>query len=320
MNPTRLDATDDVPRKRARLRRPALAALVTLVAAASLAADAELSGAPERAVLASPRAFAWKVVSPRGAIYIVGSVHLLSKDVYPLNPALEKAYHDSDLLIEEVDIAEMTSPATQTTTLMRGMQPSSVPLEKVLSPSTMAALSKKAQDLGLPIEALKQFKPWMIALTLEAMEWQKAGFDQDLGLDKHFYDQARADGKLVQGLETTEYQISRFDEMPMDLQDHLLAETLKSIDTEQASVSRLIEAWRAGDGPAVERIVLKDLQQEPQLYQRLLVDRNKNWLPKLEALFARNGQAMVVVGAAHLVGPDGLLAMFKAKGYRVDQL
>ena len=184
----------------------------------------------------------------------------------------------------------------------------------------MAALSKKAQDLGLPIEALKQFKPWMIALTLEAMEWQKAGFDQDLGLDKHFYDQARADGKLVQGLETTEYQISRFDEMPIDLQDHLLAETLKSIDTEQASVSRLIEAWRMGDGPAVERIVLKDLQQEPQLYQRLLVDRNKNWLPKLEGLFARRGRAMVVVGAAHLVGPDGLLAIFKAKGYRVEQL
>jgi uncharacterized protein YbaP (TraB family) len=184
----------------------------------------------------------------------------------------------------------------------------------------MAALSKKAQALGLPIEALKQFKPWMIALTLEAMEWQKAGFDQDLGLDKHFYDQAQADGKPVQGLETTEYQISRFDEMPLDLQDHLLAETLKSIDTEQASMSRLIEAWRTGDSQGVERIVLKDLQQEPQLYQRLLVDRNKNWMPKLEALFARDGHAMVVVGAAHLVGPDGLLATFRAKKYRVEQL
>lgn len=293
--------------------RPRRAWLAASALAALFAAAAVQAATP-------PRNFGWKVTSPQGAIYIVGSVHLLSKDFYPLNPALEKAYKDSDLLVEEVDIAEMTSPMTQTTTLMRGMQPSSVPLDKVLSPSTMAALSRKSQDLGLPLEALKQFKPWMIALTLEAMEWQKAGFDQDLGLDKHFYDQAQADGKVVQGLETTQYQISRFDEMPMDLQDHLLSETLKSIDTEQASMSRLIEAWRTGDGPAVERIVLKDLQQEPQLYQRLLVDRNKNWLPKLDALFARGGRAMVVVGAAHLVGPDGLLAMFKAKGYKVEQL
>jgi uncharacterized protein YbaP (TraB family) len=160
----------------------------------------------------------------------------------------------------------------------------------------------------------------MIALTIEEMEWQKAGFDPALGLDQHFYDQAMQDGKTVQGLETVEYQISRFDEMPMDLQDHLLAETLKDIDTEQANMSKLIESWRAGDAAAVERIVLKDLQQEPVLYQRLLLERNRNWLPKLEVLLKRPGRAMVVVGAAHLVGPDGLLSMLKARGYKVEQL
>ena len=269
---------------------------------------------------AQARNFAWKVTGRQGSIYVIGSVHLLTKDFYPLNAALEAAYKDSDLLVEEVDIAEMTGTGSQLSMLTRGMQPSGQPLEKVLSPSTMALLTKKAADLGMPIEALKQFKPWMIALTMEAMEWTKAGYDPELGLDKHFYEQAMRDGKSVQGLETVAYQISRFDEMPMELQDHLLGETLKSIDTEQASMSRLIEAWRTGDAPALERIVLKDLQQEPQLYQRLLVERNRNWLPKLEALLTRPGRAMVVVGAAHLVGPDGLLAMFRAKGFKVEQM
>jgi len=148
----------------------------------------------------------------------------------------------------------------------------------------------------------------------------KAGFDPQLGLDMHFYEQAKQDNKAVQGLETVEYQLARFDEMPLELQDHLLAETLKELDTEQASMSKLIEAWRTGNAPAVEKIVLKDLQQEPQLYQRLLVERNKNWMPKLEALFARRSRALVVVGAAHLVGPDGLLAMLKAKGFKIEQL
>jgi uncharacterized protein len=270
---------------------------------------------------AQARTFGWKVTNRQGsAIYLVGSVHLLTKDFYPLHTALEAAYKDSDHLVEEVDIGEMSGTGSQLTMLTHGMQPSSQPLDKVLSPATLALLAKKATELGMPIDALKQFKPWMIALTIEAMEWQKAGFDPELGLDKHFYEQAKRDGKSVQGLETVEYQISRFDEMSMELQDHLLAETLKSIETERAGMGRMIESWRTGDVAAVERIVLKDLQQEPQLYQRLLVERNNNWIPKLDALFSRKGRAMVVVGAAHLVGPDGLLAMFKAKGYRVEQL
>jgi uncharacterized protein YbaP (TraB family) len=272
------------------------------------------------AVRAQARTFGWKVTSSTNTIYVVGSVHLLTKDFYPLNPALENAYKDSDLLVEEVDIAEMSGAGSQLSMLTRGMQPSSKPLDTVLSASTMALLTKKAQSVGLPMEALKQFKPWMIALTIEAMEWQKAGFDQELGLDRHFYNQAQADGKAVQALETIDYQISRFDEMPIELQDHLLAETLKSIDTEQASRARLLEAWRTGNSAVVEGIVLKDLQKEPDLYQRLLVERNRNWLPKLDALFARKGRAMVVVGAAHLVGPDGVLAMLKAKGYKIEQL
>jgi hypothetical protein len=160
----------------------------------------------------------------------------------------------------------------------------------------------------------------MVAQMLEVMQWQKAGFDPELGLDKHFYDEAQKTGKAVQGLETLDFQVSLFDNMTLAEQDHLLAETLKEIDTEQANMAKMIEAWKAGDAPTVERIVLSSLKQEPQLYQRLLLDRNRAWIPKLEPLFARRGHAFVVVGAAHLVGPDGLVSMLKAKGYTVEQL
>jgi uncharacterized protein YbaP (TraB family) len=268
---------------------------------------------------AASRNFIWKATGKQGSLYLAGSVHLLTKDFYPLSPALEAAYKASDLLVEEVNIGDMEEPGSQFQMLSRGMLPSDQSLDKLVSPATFAAVQKRFGDIGLPVEPIKRFKPWLAALTLMAMEWQKAGFDASLGLDKHFYDRAKADGKSIEGLETVEYQVSRFDEMPADLQDRLLAETLKGLDTEQANMTTLIESWRAGDAPAVERIILKDLKQEPQLYQRLLVERNKNWLPKLEALFARNGRAFVVVGAAHLVGPDGLISMLKAKGYTVEQ-
>ena len=172
----------------------------------------------------------------------------------------------------------------------------------------------------MPIEPLKRFKPWMLALTLEELEWQKAGFDASLGLDRHFFDRAKAEGKTLQGLETVDYQLSLFDGMTMTEQDRLLAESLKDVDKEQASVRKLTDAWKAGDAAGVERIVLDDVKDDQLMYERLLVNRNRTWLPKLDALLTRNRRAFVVVGAAHLVGPDGLLAMFRAKGYKVDQL
>jgi uncharacterized protein YbaP (TraB family) len=203
---------------------------------------------------------------------------------------------------------------------MRGMLPSGQTLDKVVAPATFTLVSERVKALGLPIEPLLRFKPWALALTLLGLEWQAAGFDAALGLDRHFYDQAVAAGKEVQGLETVEFQISRFDELSFEEQDRMLASTLRELETEKAAVTTLANAWRAGDAPTVERIVLQELRKEPKMYDRLLVERNKDWLPKIEALFARRGRAFVVVGAAHLVGPDGLLAMLKAKGYAIEQL
>jgi len=146
--------------------------------------------------------FLWKATKGSSTLYLVGSVHLLTKDYYPLDPALETAFKDSSLLVEEVDFGEMMATENQLSMLMEGMLPSGQTLDKVLSPATFAAVSKRMETLGLPVEPLKRLKPWLLAITLLGMEWQKAGFEAELGLDKHFYDRAKADGKAVQGLET----------------------------------------------------------------------------------------------------------------------
>jgi uncharacterized protein YbaP (TraB family) len=293
--------------------RPALAAVLSFgVAYAALATQP----------VAATRSFLWRASKGQGVVYLVGSVHMLTADFYPLAPALDAAFKDSDLLVEEADLAEMLSPTTQFSLLQRGMLPAGQTLDKVVSPATIALVNAHAGALGPggAMEAVKQFKPWFLAMTLEAMEWQKAGFDPQLGLDKHFYDRAQSEGKTVQGLETTEYQISLFDGMTAEQQERFLAETLKDLNKETASVNKLASAWKSGDVAGVERFVLQDLQSDPQVYQRLLVGRNRNWLPKIEALFSRPRPAIVVVGAAHLVGPDGLVSMLKAKGYTLTQL
>lgn len=272
-----------------------------------------------RAAVAAP-SFGWKATDAQHhVVYLVGSVHMLSKDFYPLDPALEAAFTDSDLLVEEADLGEMFAPQAQLQMLTRGMLTNGRTLEQVLSPATYALVSRRCAELGLPIAPLSVFKPWMVALTLLGLEWQKAGFDPQLGLDKHFYDLAKSASKSVQGLETTEFQIEQFDGMSMPEQEKMLADTLKELDTEKANVTRLADAWKAGDATTVERLILADLKQDRAMYDRLLVARNRTWLPKVEALFARPGRAFVVVGAAHLVGPDGLLAMLRARGYTIEQ-
>lgn len=273
--------------------------------------------APVRAQPA--RNFLWKVSGKQSVIYLVGSIHLLTKDYYPLGPSLDTAFKDSDLLVEEADLGELEAPASQIKLLTRGMLPGGQSLDNVVSPSTYALVAKRVADLGMPIEPLKRFKPWMLAMTLVEFEWQKAGFDASLGLDKHFHDRAKVEGKMVQGLETVDYQISLFDAMTMEQQGRMLAESLKDGDSERANVFKLTDAWKAGDVATVEAVVLSDVMDDPDLYQRLLVDRNRNWMPRLDAFLTRTGHTFVVVGAAHLVGPDGLVAMLKAKGYKVDQ-
>lgn len=268
---------------------------------------------------AQSRSFLWKVTKGSGAVYLVGSVHMLSKDYYPLSPSMEAGFAEADLLIEELDFAEMMAPDAQLMLLTRGMLPEGQSLDAVLSKPTLDLVSTRVSALGLPVEPLKRFKPWALALTLLALEWKKAGFDADLGLDRHFYDRARESGRAVQGLETVAYQVSRFDEMSMADQDRMLVQSLKDLETETAEVKALADAWQAGDAAAVEGVVLRDLKNDAQLYRRLIVERNQAWLPKVEALFARSKPAFVVVGAAHLVGPDGLLAALRAKGYALEQ-
>ena len=301
-----------------RIRPARAAALAVMVACSAFVTSATLT--PGRALTAATRSFLFKASKGQGAVYLVGSVHMLTADFYPLAPALDAAFKDSDLLVEEVDLTEMLAPTMQFTLLTRGMLPEGQTIDKVVSPATFALVNARSKSLDMPIEAVKQFKPWFLAMTLVAVEWQKAGFDSSLGLDKHFFDRAQSENKAVQGLETTEYQISRFDGMTAQQQEHFLAESLKDLDNERASVNKLATAWKAGDVAGVERFVLQDVKDDPQLYQRLLVERNRNWLPKIEALFARPRRAFIVVGAAHLVGSDGLIAMLKAKGYQLTQL
>src|SRR5580765_5297044 len=119
---------------------------------------------------AAERHFIWKVTSPRGgSIYLAGSVHILNASYYPLASAFTTAFEASDRLVEEVDLAEMLGPAQQLQLLTRGRLPAGTTIDSIISASALADVKQAVETLGLPFEPLRQFKPWMLALTLEGM-------------------------------------------------------------------------------------------------------------------------------------------------------
>ena len=265
------------------------------------------------------RNFLWKVQSGSGVLYLAGSVHALSADVYPLNAAYQRAFDASDTLVEEIDLNQAGLVTAAPALMMKGLYLDGRTFDKAVSKETLALVNARLKDTLLPAEMIQSMKPWMVMLMLGAMEVQQAGLDANLGLDKHFYDKAVAAGKTVIGLETAESQIDRFDSMPESLQEQLLRSTLGELDTAQKELGIIVGAWRRGDASVLERTLLSGVLKYPAAYHSLIVERNRNWIPPLDKCLARTTPCFVGVGAAHLVGPDGLLRLLQQKGYRLEQ-
>lgn len=264
--------------------------------------------------------FLWKVEGPGASVaYLLGSLHVLTPEFYPLSADINKAFAASRTLVEELDLDELNDPAQMMSALSKAMLTDGRTLDQIVAPSTFAEVSKRAEKAGLPMIALQRMKPWLVAITLMGPTLQAAGFKAELGIDKHFFDRAKEAGLKRQALETLAYQLDRFDQLSPRLQEDMLISSMKELDTQVGNVRELAQQWAAGDVKALEASLLVSFEGSRELYDRLLVERNHNWVPHVETCLQQNAGCFIVVGAAHLVGPDGLPTLLTKKGYTVTQ-
>jgi uncharacterized protein YbaP (TraB family) len=262
----------------------------------------------------------WQVSSGENSVYLLGSLHLLKRENYPLNEAIERAFNDSQTLVLEVDMKSMTDPKTQQMTLSRGMLPQGDSLDKQISKETYELAREKTQELGLDISAFKQFKPWFFAMTLTVVKLQTLGFNPQDGLDMYLFSRAKEAGKLILGLETFKQQLEMLDTLSTVNQDKLLSQTFKDLDILENKMDIILKAWSTGDIKVLESTMLKSFKEYPVLFEKLIIERNKNWMKKIESFLKNKKNYMVVVGAAHLAGEQGIVELLKKKGYPVEQL
>ena len=264
--------------------------------------------------------FLWKVEAPNGAAaYLLGSLHVLTADSYPLPAAIDKAFEESKTLVEEIDLDEMSDPMAMMGALSKAMLTNGQTLDQIVAPATYAEVKKRAAGTGMPMLALDRMKPWLVAVTLMAPTLEAAGFKPEFGVDRHYFDRAKTKGLKRQALETIAYQLDRFDSMPMPVQEALLKATIEDLDTQVSGVKEMVRAWANGDLATVEKLTLTSFKDSPDLYRALLVERNENWVPHVQKCLSDNAGCFIVVGAAHLVGSDGLPALLAKKGLKVTQ-
>jgi hypothetical protein len=296
-------------------RRTDLIAVVAFAAAVAVVTNVASSAAQP----ASGRSFLWKVQSGAAVLYLAGSVHALTAAHYPLSPAFQRAFDASGAIVEEIDLAEADPLSGGLSIIARGMYTDGRTFSSVVSKQTAARVAARLANTPFAIDLIQPMKPWMVMMLIETLELQAGGFDANLGLDKYFFDKAGAAMKTVIGLETAASQIDRFDKMSEAMQEQLLVSALTEQDAERTNLKSLISAWQRGDAQAMEKLVLEGFQDNKGAYTSLITERNRNWMPQLDACFRRTSPCFVVVGAAHVVGPDGLLAMLRSRGYRIEQ-
>ena len=252
-------------------------------------------------------------------MFIVGSIHLLKKDNFPLPEVIEAAFRHSQVAAFETDLRKLEEPAFQVTFAGKAALPPGDTLRKLLPPSLYARLGERLRAAGMPGDMFDHLKPSFTAVTLEVLALKDLGFDPEFGLDLYFYKRARQQAKPVVALESPNFQVDLLTQFSSADGELLLKTTLDDLENMRKEFSDMLQAWQDGDTAALEKLLNHAMREAPDLQKRLVTDRNHRWAPIVQELAHRAGNAIVIVGTGHLVGPEGLIELLREEGLPVVQ-
>jgi uncharacterized protein YbaP (TraB family) len=261
----------------------------------------------------------WELRGKHNTVYVLGSIHTLRASDYPLAPVIMDAYRDSKALVMEINLNEIDSPEVQAEMLQSAALPEGKSLEEIVGPARYARAQNLVRDLGVDLSMFGGYAPWFVAEAVSQLQLAQLGFDAQSGVEMFFMSRARGDGKSVSGLETAHEQLMIFESMPLPTQTEYMMSSLEQAHDLPKEVNDMVQAWRRGDTAWFQTEINADLGKDPALYQSMVVARNRKWIPKIEAMLDDDKNYLVIVGTAHLVGPDSVIALLKKDGIRTAQ-
>jgi uncharacterized protein YbaP (TraB family) len=262
----------------------------------------------------------WAIRGEHNTVYLAGSVHLLKAGDATLPAAFNRAYSGSQTLVMEVDLHNLDPLEAATWMLEHGMLAASTALQDVIGAERYRRVETEATRLGVPTEVLAQMKPWALGIQLLEMQYVQLGFDPAQGVEQQLGRRAQADGKDIRGLETLPEQLGVLDQLSNADQARFLDLIVSEMHEVEGETREIVSAWRSGDIQKLAAELGDEYQRFPGLYRSLVTDRNKHWLPQIEKLLQDKRDYLVVVGALHLVGKDGLLELMQRDGFKPEPL
>ena len=262
----------------------------------------------------------WKVKGASNSVFLLGSIHLLRPEDYPLPTALDAAYDEAEVLIMEIDMDDMDPLAAQIAFTKYGMLQDEQTLQGLMGNDLYREALAAADAIDIPLEMLSKTDLWYAAMTIEIMMLSRIGFDPSLGVEMYMMSKAQNDGKPIEGFETAEEQVLFLDGMSLEAQREMLMSTLIESAKIGEVMDELIDAWHTGDTAALEDGMLVELAQHEELAKALVTDRNVRWLNQIEPLLDDKDDYLIVVGALHLIGAEGVPALLQGNGHNVQQL
>ena len=264
----------------------------------------------------------WTIQGRHNRVYLFGSVHMLGDTDFAFPGGAESrlgaAYRDAEALIMEVPPGETASPAMLTATAARAIDPEGRGLDDLLG-SEAAAVHAAAERRGIDLAPLAPFEPWFASLVVTVQSAMKQGLAAEHGVEQIVAAAAERDRKPVTGLETTDGQLQLFDRLPGALQGQLLLKTIEESDDDGAKLEALVDAWKRGDLAALDGLMSQEFEEFPELRASLVVERNRRWVEQILPLLDDDRDYLIVVGALHLVGTDGVPALLLRRGVRATR-
>jgi uncharacterized protein len=315
------------PKRKNRLNKLLMAAVLALTGTAGLAQDATpgpppatalAPAAPAAAPLPDANPALWVVRDADTTIYLFGTFHLLDSRPW-FNDEVKAAFDASSELVMEAILPE-DQMALIPMIMRYAVDQSGRPLSSRLTAAENAALTRAMAPIGIPAAAVDRFEPWFASMMLSVTAAQRAGLDAANGPETVLTRAAAARRMPVGELEGFEWQIRLFDNMPEPLQLAALRSSLREVNADAGALTAMLDSWSSGDVEAVAR-AMDDIDSGPPVMRRImLTNRNAAWARWIHDRLARPGTVFIAVGAAHLAGRDSVQAVLAAHGISSERV
>lgn len=263
----------------------------------------------------------WTMSDEDTTLHLFGTVHILKPETEWRTDTFDAAFNAADKVVLEISLeTDADELAVAQKMMAASVFDDGRTLSDVLTADQLKIVYDEAKKVGIPKAALDVQEPWAISLSMLNVQMMKDGFDPNSGVEKVLTAEGKAQGKTFVSLETPEFQIGVFDGMSMDAQVEMLIEGTQTMHLIDEQLSSLVNEWADGDVEGLGVVVANpDVTGSDEFYTKLFLERNQDWVPKIEALLDEPGTIMVAVGAGHLAGPDSVITMLEDKGYTLTR-